>query len=292
MRILLTGASGFVGKAFVESLSTEDEVVCLGRNGEGKNFFRTDITSKQSVELASSHINGDFDALIHLAAFVPKTADEDQLGPANATNEVGLVNLLEVFGSRLKKIVLGSTAEVYDQAQVEGVITEDNPVKPASYYGATKLASEFVALSYGKKTNTPVLVMRFSVMYGPHDPIARALPNFIRSAIKAEDIVITGGQILRDYVHTSDVVQAIHCALGSEASGVFNIGTGQGISIQQAAEAVVAVAGSPSKVIIEAGSGGVDVVLSPDKASQLINYKAQTFFPDRLNEMIDSYRGL
>jgi UDP-glucose 4-epimerase len=290
MNILLTGASGFVGKAFIESLSSDDHVVCLGRSGNGENFFKTDITDKASVQSAASNITEDFDALVHLAAFVPKVAADDQLEPANATNVFGLINVLEAFNGRIKKVILGSTAEVYDQTRVHGTITEDSPVNPGSYYGATKLASEPIALTYGKKQAIPALVLRFSVMYGPHDPIARALPNFIRSALKDEDIVISGGQILRDYVHTADVVRAIHCALNSDASGVVNIGTGVGVSIQQAAEAVVAAAGSHSKVIVEPGSGGADIVLSPQKAEQLINYKARVFFPEKLGEMIDSYR--
>lgn len=290
MKILLTGASGFVGKAFIESLSPDDQVVCLGRSGDGDNFFKTDITDLESVEAAAQNIGEDFDALVHLAAFVPKVAAEDQLEPANATNVMGLVNILEAFNGRIKKVILGSTAEVYDQARVVGVITEDSSTNPGSYYGATKLASEPIALTYGKKNTIPALVLRFSVMYGPHDPIARALPNFIRTALKDEDIVIKGGQILRDYVHTADVVQALHCALNSEASGIVNIGTGVGVSIQQAAEAVVAAAGSESKVVVEPGSGGADIVLSPEKAQQLINYKPSVFFPEKLGEMIDSYR--
>lgn len=290
MRILLTGATGFVGEALVKSLSQNHTLICLSRNGAGEGFVYADLSDNISVRTAGKAIDGNFDALIHLAAFVPKVAAEDRLTVANAINEEGLVNLIDVFGERIKKLILGSTAEVYDQFKITNVIKEDDPLNPGSYYAATKLASEFVARTYGKKNNVPVQVLRFSVMYGPNDPIARALPNFIKAALRNEDIVVKGGAILRDYVHLSDVVQSIHDALDSNNSGVVNIGTGLGVTIKEVAETIVMLSGSRSRVLVESGESGVNIVLNPEYATKLIGYKAKVLFPDRLGEMIDSYR--
>ena len=69
-------------------------------------------------------------------------------------------------------------------------------------------------------------------MYGGYDPIARAIPNFIRAAKAGEDLTIRGAKVLRDYVHIDDVVRSIICAVNANGAGVVNIGTGRGISIR------------------------------------------------------------
>jgi nucleoside-diphosphate-sugar epimerase len=254
MKILLTGASGFVGRAFLRSLSPDNTAVCLGRqrleNTPSIFFIETDIVESSSVVAASKQIEGEFDALVHLAAYVPKTAAQDNLEDACDVNIKGLTNVLDVFEGRLGKILLGSTAEVYDQKRLSGPINEDSPLNPASYYAATKLASEFIARSFGAKNNLHTLVLRFSVMYGPNDPISRALPNFIKSALTNADIHIKGGEILRDYVHIDDVVTSLHQALRANQSGVVNIGTGKGISIADAAR-IIAEAARSNMVVKE-----------------------------------------
>jgi nucleoside-diphosphate-sugar epimerase len=293
MRILLTGASGFVGQAFLKSLSINDEVVCLGRKPTGAahvQFINTDISDNSSVLAASKQVDGEFDALIHLAAYVPKTAVQDNLRDAYSVNVEGLVNILDAFKERFAKILLGSTVEVYDQKQVKGLIDEHSPVNPGSYYAATKLASEFIARTYGAKNNLNTLVMRFSVMYGPNDPISRALPNFVRSAIANEDIHIKGGETLRDYVHVEDVVASLHNALAANQSGIVNIGSGSSISIANAAQCVVDAAKSISKIIVESGGSSTDIVVDPQTAKSLIGYDAKVHFPDKIHEMIESYR--
>ncbi len=293
MRILLTGATGFVGNAFLASLSEDVEVIYLGRSrsslGKGK-FYETDITDQSNVTDVAKNIKGKFDAIVHMAAHVPKASQEDQLQQANAVNIEGLINVLESFDGRFNKIILGSSAEVYDQARINAKINEDSPVSPNSYYGATKLASEFVARTYAKKKNITATILRFSVMYGPSDPIARALPNFIKTALKNRDIVISGGSTLRDYVHIDDVAQSIQRALDVNTNGVFNIGTGKGVSIYDAAKSIVEAAGSSSKVVQVEGPQSADIVIDASLAELELGFRAKNYFPQKLEEMIDSYR--
>lgn len=294
MRLLLTGATGFVGKNFLKSLSADDQVVCIGRSSpsmQGVEFVQADLANTEEVVEAANQLRGSFDAIVHLAAYVPKVSADDNLSAANDVNIIGLINILNAFEGRFDKLILGSTAEVYDQTRIEGVITEDSPVHAASYYGATKLGSEFIARTYGQKNNIPVLVLRFSVMYGADDPIARALPNFIKTALANKDIELRGAHSLRDYVHVDDVVLAIRCALNSENSGVVNIGTGKGVSILDAAQAIVSTCGATSKISVDKEYNGVDIVLSPQRAQDLIGFTATLAFPDKLEEMINSFRN-
>lgn len=295
MRILITGASGFVGKAFVrQAVNMYDEIFSLGRTNtnEASRHITTDITNATAVKHAIASIDGDVDVLLHLAAFVPKNAAEDEIGEAERVNIHGLVNILDALQGRIKRVVLGSTIEVYNHAEIKGpVAAESAQVGPLSYYAATKLGSEYIASSYSKKNKVPLTILRFSVMYGPADPIERALPNFIRSALVGEDIVIpSGAEALRDYVHVEDVVASINTAISSAASGTIDIGSGQGVTIRQAAEDIIRSIGSESSVIMKGNAQGVDIVVNPEPAKKLIGYEAKIKFPEKLDEMIASFK--
>ncbi len=292
MNILLTGGSGFVGRRFLDIASSDWHITTLGRTKlECSNSVICDLSDKISVsEVANVLKDSSFDAIVHLAAFVPKTAEEDTIENAVAGNITATVNLLEFFGDRAPKIIFGSTAEVYDQSMISGEITEANAVKPYSYYGATKLSSEFIMQSFAAKNNKELSILRFSVMYGGFDSIARAIPNFIRAALNSETITICGAEVLRDYVHIDDVAKSIMCAITSQGSGVLNIGTGRGVSIYDAAKEIVNSTDSCSKIDIRSAAGGVDIVLNIEKAKKSIGYEPSVLFPAKLKKMIDEYR--
>lgn len=295
MRILMTGASGFVGSRFISQQAANHDITCLGRTNPGQakvRFIETDISDPAAIKRAAVSMDGEiFDALLHLAAYVPRTAEEDRLTDATHVNVHGTVNLLEEFKGSFNKLVIGSTAEVYDQRTLAGdKLTEKSQVGASSYYGATKLASEFIAQTFARKTSTPVFVMRFSVMYGPDDPIVRALPNFIRKALAGEDLEVRSPGTLRDYIHIDDVVRSITLAIESNSQGgVLNIGSGFGVTIIDAARSVVEAVGSTSQISTVEGDG-TDIVIDTTAAEEQIGFKAQILFPERLGDMIESFQ--
>lgn len=292
MNLLITGISGYVGRVLVERLGSKNKIYAIGRSDPGLKhikFFVGDISNKETLTKIASSININFDAIVHLAAYVPRVKDDDNLDLSTGVNVIGTKNILEVFDGRFDKFVMGSSAEVYDLSSTNGLIGESHALGPKTYYGATKLASEFLSLAYGYKNNTPVIILRFSVMYGGYDPIERALPNFIQKALSGEDINLFAAPTLRDYVHQEDVVQSIVLALDSvEANGVYNIGTGRGVSIVYAAMEIKKTTNSKSNIIEHEGTIK-DVVLSIEKARSELAYKPNFIFPDGLGDMISSY---
>ena len=294
MKLLVTGSSGFVGRCFLEMAPTDWEIICLGRSQPDSftgRWIRCDLSDQKSVESAVQQVSDEiFDAIVHLAAFVPRTAADDTLDKARLGNIDATINLLTYFGEKSEKIIIGSTAEVYDQSKIHGPITEDNVVAGGSYYGSTKLASELITQSYAKKLNKELTILRFSVMYGGYDPIARAIPNFIRAAKAGEDLTIRGANVLRDYIHTDDVARSIICAVSANGAGVVNIGTGRGISIRETAQAIVDSTQSTSRITVLSEDGGSDVVIDISRAEKLLNYHPEVFFPDKLKEMEKLYK--
>lgn len=294
MKILVTGSSGFVGRRFLETAPTNWEIICLGRSQPDNltgRWIQCDLSDQKSIELAIKQLDDEsFDSIVHLAAFVPKTAADDTLENAKLGNIDATINLLTCFGERSKKIIIGSTAEVYDQSKIHGPIAEDNVVAGGSYYGSTKMASELIAQSYAKKMNKELTILRFSVMYGGYDPIARAIPNFIRAAKAGEDLTICGAKVLRDYVHIDDVARSIICAVNADGADVVNIGTGRGVSIRETAQAIVDSTQSTSRITVLSEDGGSDIVIDISRAEKLLNYHPEVFFPDKLKEMEKLYK--
>lgn len=294
MKLLVTGSSGFVGRRFLEMAPTDWEIICLGRSQPDSltgRWIRCDLSDQKSIESAAKQVSDEtFDSIVHLAAFVPRTAADDTLDKARLGNIDATINLLTYFGEKSEKIIIGSTAEVYDQSKIHGPITEDNVVAGGSYYGSTKLASELITQSYAKKLNKELTILRFSVMYGGYDPIARAIPNFIRAAKAGEDLTIRGAKVLRDYVHIDDVVRSIICAVNANGAGVVNIGTGRGISIRETAQAIVDSTQSISCITVLSEDGGSDIVIDISRAEKLLNYHPEVFFPDKLKEMEKLYK--
>ena len=294
MKLLVTGASGFVGRRFLEMVPADWEIVCLGRSQPDSltgRWIRCDLSDQKSIESAAKQVSDEtFDSIVHLAAFVPRTAADDTLDKARLGNIDATINLLTYFGEKSEKIIIGSTAEVYDQSKIHGPITEDNVVAGGSYYGSTKLASELITQSYAKKLNKELTILRFSVMYGGYDPIARAIPNFILAAKAGEDLTIRGANVLRDYVHTDDVARSIICAVNANGAGVVNIGTGRGISIRETAQAIVDSTQSISCITVLSKDGGSDIVIDISRAEKLLNYHPEVFFPDKLKEMEELYK--
>jgi len=294
VKILVTGSSGFVGRRFLETAPTNWEIICLGRSQPDNltgRWIQCDLSDQKSIELAIKQLDDEsFDSIVHLAAFVPKTAADDTLENAKLGNIDATINLLTCFGERSKKIIIGSTAEVYDQSKIHGPIAEDNVVAGGSYYGSTKMASELIAQSYAKKMNKELTILRFSVMYGGDDPIARAIPNFIRAAKAGEDLTIRGAKVLRDYVHIDDVARSIICAVNADGADVVNIGTGRGVSIRETAQAIVDSTQSTSRITVLSEDGGSDIVIDISRAEKLLNYHPEVFFPDKLKEMEKLYK--
>ena len=294
MKLLVTGSSGFVGRRFLEMAPSDWKIICLGRSQLDSltgRWIQCDLSDQKSIESANKQVGSEtFDAIVHLAAFVPKTAADDTLDNAKLGNIDATINLLTYFGEKSEKIIIGSTAEVYDQSKIHGPITEDNVVAGGSYYGSTKLASALIAQSYAKKLNKELTILRFSVMYGGYDPIARAIPNFIRAAKAGEDLTIRGANVLRDYVHTDDVARSIICAVNANGAGVVNIGTGRGISIRETAQAIVDSTQSTSRITVLSEDGGSDIVIDISRADKLLNYHPEVFFPDKLKEMEKLYK--
>jgi UDP-glucose 4-epimerase len=298
VKYLVTGGSGFLGQDVIRRLLEDgSEVVLLGRkplalDAPGFTFEEGDITDLSTLEACHKKHN-DITTVVHLAALVPRTKDEDQAPGMCDVNVRGTINVLETFGVGLINFVYASTAEVYGLPTTDRPITEDMLAVPLSNYGASKLSGEQFCRVFGKRHDLSISMLRFTVLYGPGDTIARAIPSFINKALNGESLEVFGGEELRDYLHVTDAAKAVHLAAKKPVDGIFNIGTGKGITIKETAQKIVDIVGNPNvkSTILPREKKAADIVLDVSKAATLLGFTAEHIFPELLEEQIEWHKG-
>jgi nucleoside-diphosphate-sugar epimerase len=259
MRVLVTGGLGFMGLNLVRALqSVNARVSLLSRSWpprpldidsslNGVTFFKGDIRDSTLVGDAISRC----EVIFHLAGKSGPAASNASPLEDLDVNSRGLLNLLECC-RRLNpnaKIIFPSSRLVY-APDVELPATEGALTAPLSVYGVHKRAGEQYLLLYQRLHGLRATILRITNPYGPFQRPEQnryGIVNwFIHEAMHDRPLTVYGtGTQLRDYVHIDDVVAAMLIAgLAPEADGgIFNVGSGQGISFSEMAEAIVQAVG-------------------------------------------------
>lgn len=279
MKILITGASGFIGGKLASFLSEYHEVECIDKELEtyvanyDKNvFYKYDMSECKWVY----DLPTNYDAIIHCAAQSGGYAS--LLNPAIDCdwNCKATVNLIE-FAKRcpnLKKIVYTSSMAVYGNKRDA---TEDSELNPISYYGVSKLAAENYVKIGWHHNHIPYTILRLWNTYGGgqdlNNPFQGMLSIYLSQALKSNVIEIKGDkERIRDFIHVDDVISAIDLSLGSQTDNqIFNVCTG----VETSSEEVIR-----------------QISLSMDKdltIKQIEGYKGDQYHSSGLNDKLCSY---
>ena len=236
MRVLVTGASGFVGSHLLRELEAHDHTpIPLADPGDETNPLSVDITAPEALQALIQREQPD--ACIHLAgiAFVPTCRDNPEL--ALNVNTGGTLNLLEAFRHHAPaaRIVVVATSEVYGRHAFDGPVDEDTPLRPTNVYGATKVAADQLTRLYADLHGMHTLVARPENHIGPGQSeafVASAFARQVGEALKAGKGVahlLTGNlESKRDFTDVRDTVRAYRLLLESGTPGkAYNVASGQ-----------------------------------------------------------------
>ncbi|HUR64110.1 MAG TPA: NAD(P)-dependent oxidoreductase [Candidatus Thermoplasmatota archaeon] len=288
MRVLVTGASGFVGRHLVPRLLREGEVVALHRPGlpvpahlKGCAVARGDILRPASLPRA------DVDAVIHLAAEASPQRCERYPRLALRTNVEGTQAMLQWAASHAKRFVLASTAQVYAPAGGKP-LTEDHPRRPVTYYGATKLAAEALTLNAHDRGAVEACVVRPFNMYGPGQGGAYIVPTILAQVREGREVRVRSGRPVRDFLYVGDAVDlfALAATHPKAAGEAFNAASGRSVPIGELARAAIRAGGRRLPFVSEdraAPHKEADAVhADAGKAKRLLGWSARTPLPDGL----------
>lgn len=218
MRILVTGAAGFIGSYLVKALK-----------GRGHEVAELDIKYGNDITKDGTPL-GDYDTIYHLASCW-LTYARDNPDKAIDINIKGTVNVLECARRCKAKVIYTSASSVYG-IPVTKKVNEEAPLRPISIYGATKLASEILIMTYHRLYNIPFFIFRFTNVYGARQE-GGLCQIFSEHLLKNEPVVIYGsGEQTRDFIYIQDVVRLLLRGLEPDKKNeIVNLGSGKETSI-------------------------------------------------------------
>lgn len=246
MRCLVTGASGHVGAFLTKALLARGCEVAVLVRPESDLWRIADVIGRVTVIHGAL---GDLaEALEALDAWRPETVfhlawagvtGAYRNDPAQITRNVaGSLELFEAArnAGMTNWVGVGSQAEY---GTVDGVLREDLIPKPETAYGVAKHCLALMTEKLCAMTNTRFLWLRLLATYGPMDASQHMIPSLIESLLAGQRPALTWGRQRWDYLYVTDAAEAIcRAALETEATGVFNLGSGTALSIRELAEII------------------------------------------------------
>jgi nucleoside-diphosphate-sugar epimerase len=246
-RVLITGASGFVGRQCLARLDVPGEDVhAVVRHGPGPAMprvtsHRADLLSAAEVSALLAEVRPSH--LLHLAWIT--TPGAYWTSPENLAWLGASLHLLRAFAENggARAVLAGSCAE-YDWTAGE-CREGQTPLRPASLYGICKDALREVAEGLGRHAGLSVAWARLFFLYGPHEAPRRLVPAVTRALLRGEPALCSPGEQERDFLHVEDAAAALVALLHGRVTGAVNVGSGEAVPVQAVARRLAALVGRP-----------------------------------------------
>jgi len=265
-QVLVTGAGGFIGSHLTEALVKAGAKVRVfirynSRDGRG-NLEDLEQSVLEQVEIISGDLcDADAidrsikgcDTVFHLGALVGIPYSYKNPREVVETNVMGTFNVLTAARDHdVSRIIHTSTSEVYGSARYVP-IDEAHPLQGQSPYSASKIGADKLAESFYASFDLPVVTIRPFNCYGPRQSARAIIPTLITQALALEEIKLGNTEARRDFTFVTDTAEAfMKAAQIQEAVGkVFNIGSGQEISIGELAQIIINTIQSTAKIVVD-----------------------------------------
>lgn len=243
-RVLLTGASGFVGRHALSALSDAGhEVHAVARHrgphapdapggphapdAPGVIWHEADLLAGCAVV---SEVEPEI--LVHLAWY----AEHGKFwsSPENLRWVAASLELLHAFAAAGgRRVVMAGTCAEYEWSRER--YREDAPLRPSTLYGAAKHGLHTIAAAYAQQVGLSLAWGRLFFLYGPFEAPGRLVPSLVRALLRGEPAEMTAGTQRRDFLHVADAGAAFAALAGSTLEGPVNIASGEGVELRELA---------------------------------------------------------
>lgn len=291
MKVLVLGGNGFIGSHVVDALLAAGHKVRILDRADDR--YRARLAGVEYV-LGSFEDNfliaealADVDVVFHgISTTVPSTSNLDPVGDVQSNLQATLRLLKAMLDKGIRRIIfLSSGGTVYGRPTLDP-IPESHSLHPVCSYGIVKVAIENYLFMYQELYGFKPVVLRASNPYGERQGrlgVQGVIGTFLNKALNNERIEIWGdGGVVRDFIYVRDLAQMCLKAAESDVCGVFNVGSGQGHSINEVLNCVKEVAGRPLQVEYKAARGFdvSRVVLDVSRTKAMFGWCPQIKFQD------------
>ncbi len=256
MKILITGGMGFIGLHLVDYLLKKGNKIIVLDNFSNSNKNLIKKIQNKNLRIIEGHIRKIDDIVnsmknqeivIHLAAKISVNESIENPNETFDVNVNGTKNVLKACKqNNIKKLIVASSAAVYGEGDKKIKIKEEKKKNPISPYGESKMKMEEEIEKDNSSNEMDYIILRFFNIYGigQTSEYAGVITKFLEKIKKNQRLTITGdGTQIRDFVSISDVICSINNAIGYNKSGIFNIASGNEITINELANLMIELSG-------------------------------------------------
>lgn len=313
MRILVTGAAGFIGSHLVDALlagghevvgfdafdpqyprSIKEANLADARSRERFRFVEGDLRDRAAVEALFE--GPGYDVVAHLAARAGVRASlEDPVGYIES-NVRGTANLLEAMrAGGVDRLVFASSSSVYGNNAKVPFHEDDRVDRPISVYAMTKKANEEQVHVYSAVWDFRAICLRFFTVYGPRQRPEMAIHKFVRRLSRGEEIPVYGdGSMERDFTYVDDVVAGVVAAIDRVADvryEIVNLGNDRPVRLSDLIEAIAAATGAVPRISHRPVPAGDVRRTWADigRAGDLLGYRPTTPIEEGLRKFVEWY---
>jgi NAD dependent epimerase/dehydratase len=305
MRVLVTGAGGFIGSHLVEALVANGQDVRalvqynsrghlghLSKLGQAQEEADIRLGDVRDARLVLELVEG-CDLIYHLAALIGIPYSYHAPSSYVATNVVGTLNVIEACRTvGVKRVIVTSTSEVYGTAKAVPM-TEEHVLQAQSPYAATKIAADKIAESYHRSFGVPVVVLRPFNTYGPRQSGRAVIPAVLSQVLAGKSRIEVGNlEPRRDLTFVKDTVRAF--VLAGEAPGiegeVIHFGQGSALSVAEIARKCLEIVKSNAVIVSQAERRRPDksevglLLCDAAKAKRLLKWQPRVSLDEGLAE--------
>jgi NAD dependent epimerase/dehydratase len=312
MKLLITGAGGFIGSHVTELLLQSGHsvraLVRYNSRGSWGHLSALPDRLRRRLEVRFGDVADPFlvrdlvqgcDTVLHLAALIG--IPYSYAAPASyvATNVTGTLNILEACRqAKVRRVVVTSTSEVYGTA-LYTPIDEKHPLQGQSPYSATKIAADKLAEAYFRSFDLPVVTLRPFNTYGPRQSARAVIPTVLTQALSgAREIELGNLKAKRDLTYVTDTARAF--LIAAETKGiegeVIHFGQRSAVSIEDLAAKCLRAVGSKAKIIsvkqrLRPEKSEVGLLLcNPARARKLLGWKPEVTLDEGLKRTAEYLR--
>lgn len=310
MKVVITGAAGFIGSNLTELLLSKGHEVVGVDNFDDYYTGKAAFLEKSSGNPAFSLIEADIldlehmkgiisgaDAVVHMAAQAGVRSSVKDPLRSHMVNVVGTMNvLLASLEGGVRRVVNSSSSSVYGNAE-RYPVSETDPTRPVSPYATSKLAAEIYCKQFHELYGLDTVSLRYFTVYGPRQRPDMAIRIFTQQILAGQPPRIFGdGEQTRDFTYISDVVAGIEAALKAPAlkGAALNISGGRTVTVNELVRSLLRICGREDlrPVHLPAQPGDVDHTWGdPSSAEELLGWQARVGIEEGLRKYVDWYRS-
>ena len=328
MKILVTGAAGFIGFHLIKALLNKecfivgidnlnnyydvqlkkDRLKILDENSTEDDFRFIELDLADRDAIASLFAEYGFDIVINLGAQAGVRYSIENPHAYMDSNMVGFLNVLEgCRHTKVKHLLYASSSSVYGMNVKQPFSTGDRVDYPISLYAATKKSNELMAHTYSHLYNIPTTGLRFFTVYGPYGRPDMAYFSFTKKILSGETIdVYNNGEMQRDFTYIDDIIEGItriidKVPLPQNTTAttaiapyqIYNIGNNQPVTLRRFITAIESACGKNAKEnLLPMQAGDVPITYADiDELTTDIDFRPETSIEDGISKFVNWYRA-